>query len=62
MTIPRRSLFPTHNPELTNIALQYHIDALSDINQETDPEVYAITEAAIVECSELLESSKFYDC
>jgi len=62
MTIPRRSIFLTHNSELTNIALQMHIDVLSEIDESKDPEVYALTESAIRECEELLSSSKFYDC
>ena len=62
MTIPRRSIFLTHDVELTNIALQTHIDVLAEIDETTDPEVYALTEAAILECEELLSSSKFYDC
>lgn len=62
MTIPRRSIFLTHDSELTNIALQMHIDVLSKIDESKDPEVYAITESAIQECEELLSSSKFYDC
>ena len=62
MTIPRRSIFLTHDAELTNIALQMHIDVLAEIDETTDPEVYALTESAILECEELLSSSKFYDC
>ena len=62
MTIPRRSIFLTHDDELTNIALQNHIDNLAEIDETTDPEVYALTESAILECEELLSSSKFYDC
>ena len=62
MTIPRRSIFLTHDSELTNIALQYHIEVLAEIDETTDPEVYALTESAILECEELLSSSKFYDC
>ena len=62
MTIPRRSIFLTHDVELTNIALQTHIEVLAEIDETTDPEVYALTEAAILECEELLSSSKFYDC
>lgn len=62
MTIPRRSIFLTHDSELTNIALQYHIEVLAEIDESKDPEVYAITESAIQECEELLSSSKFYDC
>ena len=62
MSIPRRSIFLTHDVELTNIALQTHIDVLAEIDETTDPEVYALTESAILECEELLSSSKFYDC
>ena len=62
MTIPRRSIFLTHDVELTNISLQTHIEVLAEIDETTDPEVYALTEAAILECEELLSSSKFYDC
>ena len=62
MTIPRRSIFLTHDVELTNIALQTHIDNLAKIDETIDPEVYALTESAIQECEELLSSSKFYDC
>ena len=36
--------------------------ALAEIDETTDPEVYALTESAILECEELLSSSKFYDC
>ena len=61
MTIPRRSIFLTHDVELTNISLQTHIEVLAEIDETTDPEVYALTEAAILECEELLSSSKFYD-
>ena len=62
MTIPRRSIFLTHDDALTNIALQVNIEVLAQIDETTDPEVYALTEAAIQECEELLSSSKFYDC
>lgn len=62
MTIPRRSIFQTHDVELTNISLQNHLDNLSQIDETTDPEVYALTESAIQECEELLNSSKFYEC
>ena len=40
MTIPRRSIFLTHDFELTNISLQNHIDNENKIDETTDPEVY----------------------
>ena len=62
MSTPRKSLFLTHDSVLSNIALQTHLDCLSEIDEDKDPEVYALTESAIAELKELLDADKFYDC
>ncbi len=59
---PRRSLFLTHENFLTQVALQYHLEARVDINDEEDPFLAVLTDSAIAECTELLDSDKFYDC
>ena len=62
MTLPRKNMFNTADNFLVQVALQYSLEALEGIDEQEDPEVYALTEAAIREQSELLAADKFYEC
>ncbi|QIN96966.1 hypothetical protein [Synechococcus phage S-H34] len=62
MTLPRKNIFQTADNFLLQVALQYSLEALEGIDEEQDPEVYAITEAAIAEQTDLINADKFYEC
>ena len=62
MTLPRKNMFNTADNFLVQVALQYSLEALEGIDEQEDPETYALTEAAIREQSELLAADKFYEC
>lgn len=62
MTLPRKNMFNTADNFLVQVALQYSLEALEGIDEQEDPETYALTESAIREQSELLAADKFYEC
>ena len=62
MTLPRKNMFQTADTYLTQVALQYLLETLDELDENKDPEVYALTESAIAECEDLIYADKFYEC
>jgi hypothetical protein len=62
MTLPRKNNFQTADTFLVQVALQYHLETLAELDEATDPEVYALTEASIAHCEDLINADKFYEC
>ncbi len=62
MTLPRKNIFQTADNFLVQVSLQYSLEARSEVDETTDPELAALLDSAIAEQTEILNADKFYDC